>query len=169
MKNNDDKATAFLRGQNVYALDWMSFDNMCSERNITDETVESWNNQAFIEIHSESDKDKFTFKRSHSNVLHLVFDDVMEDQPYEDLEGNKLGPNFVTISDEQAKQLADFITLHKERNFLIHCHAGISRSGATAQAICELKDIPLETFRVMNPYAHPNGTVLRKLRALLTK
>lgn len=151
-------------GTKIHAMDWQSFDTGCKEREINDDTVEKWQNQAFIEIHGDTDKDKFTFRKSHDNVHQSVFDDVLEDMPYEDLDGNTLGPNFVTMSDIQAKEMAEFILKNRDKNFLVHCHAGISRSGAVAQFICELKDIPLETFHTMNPYVHPNPTVLRKLR-----
>lgn len=43
----------------------------------------------------------------------------------------------VYFTREQARQVADFATTHRGRNILVHCAAGISRSGAIVEAILQ--------------------------------
>lgn len=153
----------------VYALSYNAFNDMVRERDINDDNVKDWN-QAFIEVQGEedikNDELAFHFKQNHPNVIRLTFDDVDEDEEVIDLSGITKGLWVRTISKEQATTLHEFIHRNKEKNFLIHCHAGISRSGAIAQYVCEVKDIPLEIFQQMNPYTHPNRRVLTELRQL---
>ncbi len=152
----------------VYALPYNVFNDMMTERNITDENVEEWKNQAFIEVQGKEDiKDEklaFHFKQDHPNVLRLTFDDVEEDTELPDLSGDFTWA--YCINEEQAKILHEFIHRNKDKHFLTHCYAGVSRSGAISQYICEIKDIPLTTFQEMNPYSLPSRRVLSELRKL---
>jgi len=59
------------------------------------------------------------------DVLHSQFWDV--EQPIED--------KYYPLSPEQGKELRAFIELHKDKRFLIHCAAGMSRSAAIAAAV----------------------------------
>lgn len=43
----------------------------------------------------------------------------------------------VYFTRQQAQQVADFSTTHRGRNILVHCAAGISRSGAIVEAILQ--------------------------------
>ena len=76
----------------VHAIDYLKFNDICSERNINDETVAEWDKQAFIEIQGEADEKtdecKFWFKKDHPNVHRLHFDDVEKDDRVENLEGD---------------------------------------------------------------------------------
>jgi len=45
------------------------------------------------------------------------------------------GTNYPPITFEQGKELKDFILKNKDKKFLIHCTAGISRSAGVAYAI----------------------------------
>lgn len=42
------------------------------------------------------------------------------------------------ISEDQAKEIADFIKAHNEDHIVVHCHAGISRSAAVVRLLTEL-------------------------------
>lgn len=145
----------------IHAIDYQSFNNAMSERNINDETIKAWKNQAFIEIQSERDLDScpFWFKENHPNVLRITFDDTEKDYLDKDYWVR-------VITDEKAKEIFDFVIQNKGKHFLIHCHAGVSRSGAVAQFICELNDISLQEFQTMNPYTLPSFEVLSKLRKI---
>ena len=67
------------------------------------------------------------------NPEHLTgFKDVLEIK-FWDIE-EQIG-NYKPLSDEQGKLLFDFITKHKNSKFLVHCHAGMSRSAGVACAI----------------------------------
>ena len=104
-------------------------------------------NDAFI--HPEPPPFSKCFLR-HPNLLVLFFDDV---------ETEKLG----AFSNEQAKKIVDFIHQDTSSPLLIHCTAGISRSGAVGLAIAERFGC-VEFFLSENPDIMPNQFVLQKLR-----
>lgn len=86
----------------------------------------------FICIHDTVTSEKPYFKKDHSNVLNLWFDDV--EFEFDDLKGQKAVP----MSQEQAKQILDFIRHNKNngvKECMIHCTAGVSRSVAVKHFI----------------------------------
>lgn len=95
------------------------------------------------------------------NLLVLHFDDVDEGFPY-------------AMTQEQAKQIADFLRLEDDRPIIVHCTAGISRSGAVGEVLnwyfnrCLADD--LQDYR-KNEWANygivPNSHVRRLLLAEL--
>lgn len=82
------------------------------------------NNSVLISI-NEEDMDLHPLKldRNDSRILTLKFSDVT--RPC-DVHGIKYNP----ISSDDALKVLDFINLNKDKNFIVHCHAGISRSAA---------------------------------------
>lgn len=74
-------------------------------------------------------------------VYQFRFDDV--DNPKE----------FHCISEEQAKEISEILTKAKEenKNVVVHCHAGICRSGAVVEAaVVALGFVDLEHPRIPN-------------------
>lgn len=107
------------------------------------------------------------------NVLNLNFDDIdpmslglhddTETHKYE----NKYAPGtFTTIeffTNDMAKQAVQFIEDNKDKNFYIHCSAGVSRSQAFVKFIKNVYyEYDWET-NPDNPCIHPNGFVFQKL------
>ena len=86
----------------------------------------------------------------HPNLLVLFFDDVETE-----------GANAFSI--EMARQIVSFVQGTGNRPILIHCTAGISRSGAVGLAIAEQCGCEEEFLR-KNCDIMPNQLVLRKLR-----
>ncbi len=86
----------------------------------------------------------------HPNLLVLFFDDV-------ETEGA------TAFSSDMARHIVRFVQESDERPLLIHCTAGISRSGAVGLAIAEQCGC-VEVFRRENPDIMPNQLVLRELR-----
>ena len=86
----------------------------------------------------------------HPNLLVLFFDDVETERPS-------------AFSIEQARQIVRFVQENCDLPFLIHCTAGISRSGAVGLAIAEQCGC-VEVFLRDNPDIMPNQLVLRELR-----
>ena len=93
------------------------------------------------------------------DVLNLNFDDIAEDtMPW----GNY---NLTGISDTDAERVVKFIEERKDKNFMIHCSAGQSRSQAVVRYI-------LDTYggedrweiNKDNPPTTPNYFVLGKLK-----
>jgi predicted protein tyrosine phosphatase len=71
------------------------------------------------------------------------------------------GPNVIT--DEQAKKIAEALTEAKEKNMnvVVHCFAGLCRSGAVTDVGIEIGFNPPDRAR------HPNSLVRMKLRKAL--
>jgi hypothetical protein len=83
---------------------------------------------------------------------------------FEDYDSLRLHPpDAVLFTPEQAKQVAEFVTLHRGQNILVHCSAGISRSGAIVDAV--LQAFPEYEDRG-NP-RHPNGHVRSLMKRAL--
>lgn len=110
--------------------------------------------------------DEHWFKRDHSNVLNLDFDDIMEEeQALGELCGKTMHAK--GLSDEQAAVLYKFILANKDKDFFIHCSAGKSRSQAVCKFIMTMYE-NCET-RLDNPCLYPNVFVSNKLLRLFYK
>lgn len=70
-----------------------------------------------------------------------------------DLEAeDDVGDESLKISDEQAERIAQLLMLAKNRymNVIVHCHAGVCRSGAVAEVGVMLGFQDTEVFRTPN-------------------
>ncbi len=86
------------------------------------------NNTVVISINSTNGECyPLKIDRNSSKVLTLRFDDVTAVKKRIYGEGEH-----TPITSDQAAELCNFIERNKESNFIIHCQAGISRSGAVA-------------------------------------
>ena len=96
------------------------------------------------------------------NLLILYFDDVDEGFP------NAMTP-------EQAKQIVEFARMEDNRPIIVHCTAGISRSGAVGEVLnwyfnrFEADDSDYRKFEIMHPDIVPNSHVRRLLLAELQR
>lgn len=90
-------------------------------------------------------KDKFSIYGNWADKIQLSFEDSKKKE--------------TCIQPDQTKQLYDFIMKHKDKHFVIHCLAGISRSAAIAIFINELF---VEHF--INAYYDHNGIVYTQLK-----
>ena len=68
------------------------------------------------------------------------------------------------ITGEQAKEIVEFVKKYEKKNFLVHCTAGISRSGAVAMFIHQVYGHKLKDRFWFTSY--PNPYVLGKLYLL---
>lgn len=156
----------------IRALNRQLFWSVVSDYGITDDNVEDLP-VALISIVEENEPDCMElnyFKRTHRNFVQMAFSDV--DKP------ERIGLNvFSPISFEQARELVGFIqdNIREKSTLLIHCAAGISRSGAVATFAYDLlkqhdpNRIPYEKFKRDNPQILPNRTVLAELRKAYEK
>jgi len=111
-----------------------------------------------ISIHSDMDgKHSAPISRldelSCKDYISLCFQDIA----YEKGEYNR-------FTDKQADEVLSFVDKHKDKNFLVHCDAGISRSGAVGTFVCRYLKKDEKIFSSMNPYIRPNNLVLDKLQ-----
>ncbi len=62
------------------------------------------------------------------------FADILRQQ-FVDQDPEEAGTEEGLFSSEQAREMADFLSRHRGKNILVHCGAGISRSGAVAETV----------------------------------
>lgn len=109
--------------------------------------------------------------KNADNVLNLNFDDVdpvalglpdtIEKYAYKSFDDRKIRLQFFTKA--MAEKAVDFIEKNKDKNFYIHCSAGVSRSQAFVRYIQNVYyDKDWET-NPNNPCEFPNGFVYSKL------
>jgi len=83
----------------------------------------------------------------------------------EDDIANGAGHIYKAISEEQAKDMFEFIKDNKDKKkCYVHCHAGISRSGAVGSFIHEYFGGAYKKLLERFPHIFPNGRVTRMLR-----
>lgn len=148
------------------------FNEMCEDIDVNDSNVDTFIDTAFISIcctdecrqYYLEDKTGHYFKQNHNNVLNIEFDDLTEDKEWN-------GYQFKALTEEQAKQIVDFIDLNNSKKFYIHCTAGISRSGAVATFIRDfyLTKEEQKVFDLNNPHIRPNNHVLTLLKRVYYK
>lgn len=149
----------------IFAISKPEFNTLMDKNNMSDKTVEEKTDVALISINDSFGQWSVSwFDLDHPNVLRLWFDDVENDT-------DKFSPTnqekVSAFTVEQAKQVKDFIKKNKDKKtFIVHCSAGISRSGAVAQYICDFFRCDREEFLRNNPFIHPNGRVTRLLNNL---
>lgn len=147
----------------VIVLSKREFDSLMLENGVNDNNVEKIDPTCFISI---TDTDKSVsgryhfFKNNHPNVLNLDFDDVEKD--------GESSPtqlyNTKAFSEEMASELIDFINKNKHKTqFIVHCMAGISRSGAIGTFINTIQDGDHEAFKRANRRILPNPMVYKTL------
>jgi len=161
----------------VHVLCQSDFDLLMKNHNFTDDNIEEQRNTAFISIIATKSCNeeyiikkhgvdtKHWFKEKHSNVLNLEFDDIEEDLIFSN------GVVYKTITTEQADKIIGFIDKNNNKDFLIHCYAGISRSGAVALFLNDFYDwIDKETFQLdYENRIHPNQKVYHELKMALDR
>lgn len=147
------------------------FDTKMYRMGIDTFNVENETDKAFISIigtpqcikyylHSN---DTHWFKNNTHNVLNLEFDDIDEDE----IVWNKR--IFKGINNKQAKQIVNFIELHKGKDFYISCRAGKSRSQGICRYILDMygKEYGYDetkSCRKDNPCLTPNMRVVTMLK-----
>lgn len=105
------------------------------------------NDLAIISVNDTVDeaREMQSMLEDHSNHLIMVFPD-----------------NNNPLSTDEAKKILSFINDNKERTFLVHCWAGISRSAAIAKFINEYMEAD---DVILNHYNMHNRAVLSALEA----
>lgn len=151
----------------IVAMARLSFENYCKNNNINDNNIPK--DSFFICIHNTFGKENTQpfFKESHDNVLNLYFDDCSEDYITSDLGELVMGKSFTK---DQAQTVIDFLDKQKEcgiDNGIIHCQAGISRSGAVASFTANYFNMNKFVFKSLNPKIISNPHVLSTLNGIL--
>lgn len=135
--------------KNIRALPKYVFDSLFKDLDFS-----SYKKTCFISI-LDLDNDENKWNKS-DNFLQVRMWDV-----------DKTVSKYELPNDLELKKIVDFINLNKDKdNFIIHCSAGISRSGAVALFIHDkfIDCIDKDKFRRENNQILPNLYILNKLK-----
>ena len=108
-------------------------------------------------------------KRGCADWISMIFDDVTK-QIYNKV--IQIRPDVIVklFSKKDAQLIIDFIEKHKdnmeELTLIIHCHAGVSRSGAIGWFACNLLGLDRNKFLQQNKTLYPNKYILQILESL---
>lgn len=140
----------------IKALPKYIFDN-----NFSNEIFKKHDNACFISI-IDIDNTEQKYDLSIDNFLQVKMWDIENDIIQNDYFYEK-------PSDEELLKIIRFVNKYKDKNiFMIHCSAGISRSGAVAMFIRDkfFDEIDNVIFNMENKHILPNLYILKKLKEL---
>lgn len=149
----------------VFILPKHKFDELMVQKGISDDNVEEKTGTFFISINDSFTPSVYSgrmfhphFSEDKKNVKVLFFDDVVPGE-------ENTGSSTRAMSAEQAQELVRFIKNNEDKDTcIVHCAAGVSRSGAVGTFINDLFGEDFFTFKKRNPQVRPNNHVLRLLR-----
>lgn len=112
---------------------------------------------AFVSIHDPVEEidngNSDTILNTSVNVLNMWFHDAEE------------GIQYLLFNDWCAGELFRFIEKNKDKKqWIVHCTAGISRSGAVGEFLADYFGISYHLFKRDNPQVKPNTLVKNTLR-----
>ena len=144
----------------INILSKWQFDDVVKRNNITHNNLQDFKRTIFISIVCSKDEQSSII--SGPNSIVLVFDDIIDDEIGKRLHDKG---DCQLFSKEQAKQLYDFIFKNRHKSqVLVHCSAGISRSGAVGTFINDFLKKDYFVFKREHPNILPNPYVLRLLK-----
>lgn len=118
--------------------------------------IDDWKDTFFISIKQPDEKE--ALREDSENYRTYWFYDVEEDFVTN-------SHSYKAISEEQAKDMFEFIKKHSNKNnFIVHCAAGVSRSGAVGSFVHEYFGGKYKELLKKHPNILPNGRVTRLLR-----
>lgn len=124
--------------------------------------LENKEDMVLIAIHNPPDAE-------HPDSKIQGFHDVIQMKFWDTEEG--WHDSYPPISEEQGKEIREFIEKHKDKQFLIHCSAGMSRSAGVGRAVeCIVNyDGNIYNYKIgdsdimKNPRYTPNKTVFDRI------
>jgi len=141
----------------IKAIPKLVFDN-----HFNDKQFKYYDYACFISI-LDCDNTEKKFDVNINNFLQVRMWDIEEDL----FENNLL--KYEKPSDSELKKIVHFIHKHKDKSvFVVHCSAGISRSGAVACFIREKfnSEVDKEEFTRENKFINPNLYILNQLKKM---
>lgn len=103
-----------------------------------------------------SPDESYTLKPGWEDILRIEFDDVVK------IPLGMSGHNIIAFCDAHAETIHAFIEKHTDKDFLIHCSAGVSRSVAVGSFMREVFDADLKLHEIHTD-EHCNSRVRRGL------
>lgn len=132
------------------------------DENFTDEKFKYYDYACFISI-LDVDNNEHKFDLTIDNFLQVRMWDIEKDIY------NKNDITYKKPSHTELEKIVKFVNKHKDKIcFIVHCSAGISRSGAVVTFIKEkfINEVDIDKFNKENKYIQPNLYVLKKLREI---
>lgn len=166
----------------IKVLSKIEFNRMCEIFSITNDNVEQFKDVFFISINNALTESQETaksyFDSNKENVLILAFDDVEADVREVNIDAKSFSKHFKrsdkllakAFTKSQAEEIVDFVIRAKERGAtkcIVHCSAGISRSGAVGAFVSDYFEMPYSEFKTANPHVLENRHVSRLLNNCL--
>lgn len=132
------------------------------DKHFTHKEFKYYDYACFISI-LDIDNNEQKFDTTIDNFLQVKMWDIEKDL----FENNEL--KYEKPSEKELKRIVEFINKHKDKTvFIVHCSAGISRSGAVATFIKEkfMSEVDKENFMKENKFIQPNLYILNRLKLL---
>lgn len=132
------------------------------DKAFTTEIMSKYDYACFISILDADNKEK-KYDTNLANFLQVKFRDIEEDLFINE------NLKYAKPSDEDLQKIVDFVNRHKDKDvFVIHCSAGISRSGAVATYIQDKfqDEVDKSNFMKNNKQIQPNLYILKTLKRL---
>ncbi len=133
----------------------------------TDRIKSQFDSIAFISIcepDSDLSCDVSVFDADSDNVLRVYVHDITQDLPYLFENGKRVEKTAKALTEEQARQIADFVTANLDKKtWLIHCTMGVARSGAVGAYVADRIGMPYEVLKQANPQIMPNSHIAAML------
>jgi len=151
----------------VIVVSEKNFKSLCENNELNDQTVEYCKSTAFISIVDPHRIDQRYFSQEHSNVLNLAFSDMTDKEMLgytRDFVEQGFEPKLFGI--DEAERIVKFVKRNYNngvRHWIVHCHAGISRSGAVGLFINNLLEYEWDKFKNDNPIVRPNFYIVHLL------
>lgn len=125
------------------------------DENFTSENIKRYDYAAFISI-LDPDNEETKYEPA-DNFLQVKMWDIEQDE-------ESKGRFFPKPPDSELKKIVEFVEKHKDKIcFIVHCSAGVSRSGAVVTYIREKYNVDYEEFRKENKSINPNRYILNQL------
>lgn len=103
-----------------------------------------------------SPDESYELKPGWDDVLRIEFDDVVK------IPTGMTGHNIIAFCMDDAETIHAFIEKHSDKDFMIHCSAGVSRSVAVGSFMREIFDADLKLHEIHTD-EHCNARVRRGL------
>jgi predicted protein tyrosine phosphatase len=150
----------------IHVLSKHQFDELMKRNELSDKNIEREKDLWLISINdSVGTKEKPFFSKNHHNAIRFFFDDVDKNILIKK-KGQKRGKLVKAFTERQGRTLFRFlkrISPNEKTQIIVHCSAGISRSGAIGEFCADYFKMKHSEFKKMNPHTHPNHRVLRLL------
>jgi len=132
------------------------------DKHFTDKEFKYYDYACFISI-LDIDNNEQKFDTTIDNFLQVKMWDIEKDL----FENDEL--KYEKPSENELQRIVEFVNKHKDKSvYIVHCSAGISRSGAVATFIKEkfLSEVDKEKFMKENKFIQPNLYILNRLKSL---